>query len=193
MKNINIMIDLETLSTHPTAAIISLGAVMFTEDRIVGKELYDVDVQEVIDKGFHVDVETLKWWMNQDKVTQKANLNGSWGIEDALDAFMRDILMYGSDSILIWSNGASFDIPILKNAINVTVNYDSDVSFEILWRYNQEMCYRTISKLYPDVEWEGVNNHIALSDAINQANHLIKIGQKYKVVGDLLKFGIDYE
>jgi hypothetical protein len=70
--------------------------------------------------------------------------------------------------VLVWSNGASFDIPILNSAFN-------DVNVAAPWKFYNERCYRTMKNLYPDVPYaraEGSVAHNALHDARDQARHL---------------------
>ena len=71
----HIMIDLETLDTSPSAAIISLiGAVKFrsaTQTPLGDKFYLPVSIQSNLDEGRTISGDTLRWWMNQDDGAQR--------------------------------------------------------------------------------------------------------------------------
>lgn len=71
--------------------------------------------------------------------------------------------------VRVWGNGSDFDNVILRNAY-------AAIGSTYPWRYNDNMCYRTIKNLAPDVKMarQGVH-HNALDDARSQALHLIAI------------------
>jgi exodeoxyribonuclease VIII len=78
---------------------------------------------------------------------------------------------YGED-VKIWGNGASFDNVILANAYRRN-------DLNIPWKYYNDRCYRTMKSLAPHIKMEREGtHHNALSDAISQANHLIRIMAK---------------
>jgi hypothetical protein len=73
----------------------------------------------------------------------------------------------------MWGNGAAFDNVVLRNAFE-------RAHLTPPWNFRQDMCYRTIKTLFPDVEMpERVGKHNALEDAKWQAQHLIAINKRY--------------
>ena len=62
------MLDLETLSTAPNAAVTAIGAVAFNTNTL---ELHDkpfyrvIDLEDAITPGLDVSGSTLNWWIRQ--------------------------------------------------------------------------------------------------------------------------------
>lgn len=162
----NVMIDLETMSTKSDAAIVAIGAVKFDANGIKDKINIVVDLKSSVDQFGHLDANTILWWMKQapaarDILTNTEGLH----IIDALNMLSSFI---GKDD-RVWGNGATFDNVVLKSA------YDN-CSIPVPWKYYNNMCYRTLKNLVPDVKLirSGIH-HSALDDAMSQANHLVAI------------------
>ena len=65
---INVMIDLETMSTESNAAICSIGAVKFTlEEGIVDTFYCTVDAADCKAHGLVISADTIRWWSTQPK------------------------------------------------------------------------------------------------------------------------------
>lgn len=67
-KFLHLMIDLETMGTRPTAAIVSIGAVFFdTESELLGDEFYErIELNSVIQhEETTLEADTIKWWLTQ--------------------------------------------------------------------------------------------------------------------------------
>ena len=61
------MIDIETLGKSEFAPLVSIGAIEFKpeDNKALGREFYQVvDLGESV-VGYAIDVDTLKWWMQQ--------------------------------------------------------------------------------------------------------------------------------
>lgn len=166
----NCMIDLETMSTAKTAAILSIGAVEFeVEGEIILSEFcQNVELSSCIHLGMHAMQDTLDWWS---KDSQKEARDSLTKDAIAIDAALVKFLDWIGDAegIIPWANGATFDLPILENAFKVCRR-------PIPWKYYNESCYRTMKRLYPGVlvSREGMK-HNALDDARYQAKHLMRI------------------
>lgn len=68
MATQHIVIDLETMSTKPTAAIVSIGAVRLDAGFNLTKDPYfyeRVSLQSSMDCGLSVDAGTILFWMQQ--------------------------------------------------------------------------------------------------------------------------------
>ena len=64
----DVMLDLETLSTRPDATILTFGACKFSPYKkhdIVDGIYFRVSVDEQITLGRHVDDNTVAWWAQQ--------------------------------------------------------------------------------------------------------------------------------
>ena len=119
----NIMIDLETLSTHTDAAIIEIGAVEFNKytGEIGNKLNIIINPSDWCKNGRHVDGETIQWWFKQKNEARKRFITKQNDItyldlKPALNALKYFIM--GCDSIdddknvTVWGNGAIMDITI---------------------------------------------------------------------------------
>lgn len=177
------MIDLETLSLLPNAAIISIGAVKFDpfEGVITSSFYQNVDQSSSLLLGMHRDPKTLDWWAADERKEARSMLTTN-AIDIAL-AVQRFVDWCGTDGIIPWSKGAAFDLPILKSTIFAIKGNDPK---EVPWKYRDESCYRTLARLYPGIlpPRTGVS-HNALDDATYQANHLMSILKSIKPIGDI--------
>lgn len=168
-----VMVDLETMSTRNDAAIISIGAVKFwlnvkQEDFTADQLFYmGVDLESSQNAGLHIDADTVKWWLDQEKTAQNVLLNGQ-DLTFVLTMFNN----WFPKNAYIFGNGATFDNVILRSAYDhVKVPYPNT--------YKYDMCYRTLTRL-SDVEppkFEGTK-HNALHDAMAQTKHLMAILEK---------------
>lgn len=179
----NIALDIETLSTQPTAAIISIAARVFTfsggalkgED---SKFSCLVDAASCAMEGMHFDMDTVRWWEQQSddaKAPYEAMSGQCIPICKALDSLTKFIDQIRATSpnnkILIWCQGTDFDIPILKHAYHKCLMW-KEPWFHHELRDARTFIHTTIGLIRPDVEdpyslipknpdW---NPHEALSD-----------------------------
>lgn len=161
----NVAIDLETMDTASTAAIVSIGAVKFDKDGIKDKFYAIIDLEDCVRLGLTMSPSTVKWWIRQ---TNKSDtFNDSLSVNLAL-ALIRFSEWIGHDA-KVWGNGSDFDNVILSNAYNAC-------SLTSPWKYYNNCCYRTIKNLAPHIKMcrQGIH-HNALDDATSQALHLIEI------------------
>lgn len=175
-KYIDIMIDLETLSLKPNAAIIDIGAVCSNGkfSAKINPSAYETETQ------FNVDYNTVEWHRT------KNSLN--WGVyitypdRDLLGALgeLSDWITMMGGTPVIWANGTSFDIPILEHAYRV-------YGMEIPWKYYNVRDYRTLREMYKwlvDTVPANANKHVALDDAAHQYDVLKTI---FKYLGKELR------
>jgi exodeoxyribonuclease VIII len=164
---IQVMIDLETMSTRSNAAIASIGAVKFEVGTGIGDTFYrTIDVRTCKAVGLHIDPETVEWWKQQAPEAQRALLKDNISLNQALDEFTE---WFGRSSLPVWGNGAGFDNVIMDNAYRA-------INSKRPWRPWEDRCYRTIRNIIqiPADERQGVY-HNALDDAMHQTKHLLKI------------------
>jgi hypothetical protein len=191
VRNVSIMIDLETLSLQPNALIAQVGACAFRSD------LLDPAVREVFFRRvrwqdrrslrgeYDVDPATVAWWMRQDDEARKSLCGDAddeaelWKCLVDLSSWMLEVASANNtstDDLLVWANSPSFDLVILKNA------YDWELSADPPWKFWRERDLRTYTQLYLDVTGEerppsvAVNEalvkHRAVDDAIMQAGRV---------------------
>lgn len=177
----HIMLDLETLSLSPQAMIVSIGAVRFSlEQMILGDEFYNViDLTSYDDPRFDFSPNTFYWWMGQSLASREVFEPGTVkvGIKKALAEFSYFVKDTIHEPPLIWGNGASFDNVIIRHAYETC-------GFPVPWSHKQDVCYRTIRRMFPHSEVESGTKHNALQDAKNQALTMIQIFSTMK--GDFI-------
>lgn len=170
------MIDFETLSTHPNAAVLSLGAVCFDANQVYEDKFYvNIDRDDCIERGLHVLQSTVDWWDKQSQQAKDALLVDPVSLLDAMTQFTRWVQRTGC--INVYGNGADFDNPILKSCF---VALDADMPFKPY----AGRCYRTIKNIpgTPPMAKRIGTHHNALDDAESQALHLIEINKVIKVL-----------
>lgn len=164
----DVMVDLETLSTRSNAVIISIGAYEFDlKTGELGRKFYVlVDPQSCVDKGMVIDVSTIMWWMDQNDEARAEFKKKHYPLLDCLQAFYE----WYPKGAQFWGNGATFDNTILANAYKAC-------GIKQPWLYAGDRCYRTLRALYPNIEADATNGtkHNALADAKYQALHALKI------------------
>jgi hypothetical protein len=175
------MIDLETMSTKPNAAILSIGAVIMDLESLTLHETFYVNVElsSCVEAGLDCSEATRDWWALPENREARDQLSKSAvPLRTALESLANWLVARKSNehyewdvkSIRPWSNGASFDIVILESA------YASQ-GWQAPWKFYNHMCYRTMKNLYPEVAkpLHHGTKHNALDDAITQARHLLNI------------------
>jgi hypothetical protein len=71
--------------------------------------------------------------------------------------------------VIVWGNGASFDVPLLEAAF-------AKCSIKPHWKYYNSLCYRTLKNLYKAIQYIPPRmKHSALEDAKAQAAHAERI------------------
>lgn len=163
------MIDIETLGKNPGCVILTIGAVMFGDER-TGEWFYrKISINDCTRCGLTIDESTLQWWGEQDAEIRREAFSGTDKLCDTLVAFM---LWLGDAEV--WGNGAAFDLGILRAAY-------AKFNVNDPWKYSGERCYRTLRALSPienDVLgdsllplvdppdwWKSSGKHNALQDA----------------------------
>lgn len=172
----DVMLDLETLSVEPHAAVISIGAIMFD---LNGTELGEPffraikmeSVEDQVDRAKrHISPLTVAWWMDQTGVAQRAsfaNADADW-TPKVLEDFSKYLARNGSPAV--WGNGASFDNVILANLYKA-------MNCIIPWHFTMDRCYRTMKNMGygPAAPKREGTHHNPLDDARTQAIHLQQI------------------
>lgn len=173
----DLMLDLETLSTSPRAAIVQIGACFF--DRHTGEigSTFKTTCAPDIEK-YAVDYSTIAWWMRQSDDARLSSFgDGAPNIGQAISSFYQFVILQRAIvDFRIWAMPAAFDVVIIENALRTEL-------FGVPWKYNESRDVRTImevaeiskdERVLPDVA------HDALSDAIAQAKTVAKAFQKIR-------------
>jgi DNA polymerase III epsilon subunit-like protein len=166
----NIMLDFETLGNTPSTAVMSLGAVVFDQNKILAEKYWLFDMNGQIKNGRTVKVDTLIWWMSQGdsaKTVFKQSQEHGILIRDFLPQFVEFLKPFSN--LRVWGNGANFDVSIIENIFDTA-------SMKTPWLFYNTRCYRTMKSCF-GIEKGGQfkgTKHNALDDARNQANYLLE-------------------
>lgn len=137
----NVMVDLETLGTDSNAAILSIGAVAFSESGEIGDNFQvNIQIDSCLKSGLSISGATLDWWLKQKPEVLRQAIEHAVPLNHALLAFsdwckIREIKYF-------WGNSPVFDLVLLASG------YKS-VGAPVPWDYWNERCYRTVMALYP--------------------------------------------
>lgn len=170
-----VMLDLETMSTAPNAAIISIGAVTFdTNACTIGPDKFYRRIDLRTCKGA-MDPDTILWWMGQEEAARKEFTDNAASQVPEVRA-LRDFIAWLNccplaKNYTLWANGANFDPVILRSALKA---HHIDSGFV---PYYRDRCYRTAMKLLPEVPEPVMPEfvaHNALHDATYQTMKLVE-------------------
>lgn len=175
----DVMLDLETLSTRTTATVIQIGAVAFepiSRGKIYQSQAFNRFV--LPQDGFAVDASTLAFWLQQQGAKYMGVSLESQGIPlaTALDEFRIWPSVFGdadrdftwADFGNVWCTAPILDFAALQHAYEVH-------GVDAPWTHRQLTCGRTLFHIVgekPSIDWTGAKAHDALDDAIGQAQQV---------------------
>lgn len=178
----SVMLDIETLDTHPGGLILSIGAVHFGSHCASGngKRLYcNVDVLSSLMAGFTVNPKTVAWWSEQSSnATDIFRQGDSLSIDRALRCLSEFI---GKDD-LVWAKGPDFDLVMLAKAYEM-------MGMRVPWSFRNARDVRTmiwLGKLAGLKESDAPKpqpfiKHFALHDAMFQAEVVLQVANELGV------------
>ena len=170
----DVMIDLETLGTKSTAAIVQIGACYF--DRETGEigQTLKLNIQYPNGFGpFTVDFGTVSWWLQQGEEARSSILGNAMYIAEAME-ILRDFLK-GADNL--WAH-ATFDLPIIQHAFDFC-NFKNPVHFRGMRDIRTLM---DLADHRSTVERTGTH-HDALDDCKFQVQYCVEALNKLKAHG----------
>lgn len=168
----NVMIDLETLGTRAGCVILSIGAAWFDDKGVTKKYHVIVSTQSCLDAGLRTEDGTIKWWDGQTEEARRTVVEAAAPDATPLGRALyklADRMFFDPKDLLVWGNGADFDLPILSAAY-VAAGFGGPP-----WKPYNGRCYRTLKNLRSDVvaPVRAGTHHNALDDAVFQAEHAI--------------------
>lgn len=175
----DLMLDLETLDTRPSAVVLSIGAVMFDRyTREIGPTFY-VELTNHLDdqlkNGRTVSGDTIAWWMRQSPEARRV-------FEEKKTSHERCTPMYALSMFIdfcrthkakfVWAKDPDFDVVILRSMFEAYGVNDLHFPFS----YSKGRSCRTME----DVPGAPLSDswpvaHNALADAIEQAQRIQEI------------------
>jgi exodeoxyribonuclease VIII len=171
---VHVMIDIETMSTAPNAAILAIGAVTFTVDGGVDATTareWLVDLGDSVAHGGQMDADTVLWWTQQSERARRGLVATRQLREHAALEGLAWMLSCLPGKPAIWANGTDFDLTILRSALCRHGMRD-------LWAFWQQRDLRTLRKLMTHVPAPvraEDDKHGALRDAVHQAEHCVAL------------------
>lgn len=175
-----IMFDLETLDTEPTAAVLSVGAVKFDRsgkilDRFYRALHYDRQVRV---HGRSVSQATIAWWMEQNTVAREEAFSPvRHHVVDTIQEFNFWCIQDGARPTCFWANDPDFDCTIWGGLCK-------DFSMGVPWSYKNKGALRTIvresSLSYEGIEFTPVMGvpHMPVTDCEIQVQVLMAAREK---------------
>jgi hypothetical protein len=170
-EEMHCMVDIESLDITPTTIILSIGAVLFTQNDVRSEHTFyrelDVDIQKDLERTSSPS--TIQFWKEQEAKGMRCPNNGMEPLGVVLEDFSTFYKHFKCKTI--WANGITFDISALENAYRY-------VGIPIPWKYNQMRDARTLYRLFPESKTileQNTHYHNALADATFQAQALIWI------------------
>jgi len=171
----DIMLDIETLSTKCNAVVLTVGAVKFDpysnadpDDPYYAR--LDIEKQSLV--GRDINSGTLEWWSKQSKEIQEEAMDEEDRI--SVDQFLDDISKYivGADNL--WGQGYGFDYGIIETLFH-------DFERPTPWNFWQLKDSRTLFSCLPmDPREKNQDLHNSLADSYMQA---IGVQKAYKLLG----------
>ena len=140
----DIMLDLETLSVRPDAAIIVIGAIkFFRKGNMLSIEDSDkfykrITVESCKEAGLRIDEPTMEWWKSQDKNVLYEALENPDRVP--LKQALKEFTEWIGNSKCVWGNGDDFDCTILGESF-------SRCGMEIPWKFFLTRDCRTLFDL----------------------------------------------
>ena len=167
----DVMVDIETMSTEPNAAIVSIGACAFDmldkEEDVKHTFLERISLVSNTKHDRHVSADTVTWWMRQSQEARDATFTGLLiELPAALDRFNQWVASLPIKPNRVWARDPDFDIVILREACKATGRH-------FPFAYWSTRSVRTIVELaYPGRDEPKMGDeakHSALNDAVYQA------------------------
>jgi exodeoxyribonuclease VIII len=190
---INVVLDLETLSTRENAAIIQIGCCIPEFDRVnvpagilpeFEVTIAYEDCLDVVELGvFHQEASTMSWWQKQNPQVRKYVFSGQNSYYEALDQleFWFSSLRSNGADIAVYGNGSDFDNRLLAYALQA-------LNYKPTWNFKNNRDLRTMRHLFPCkiADDQSEIKHTALGDARYEARLLNEMYKTYPYLQGVL-------
>lgn len=174
------VVDEESMSTEPNAALLAIGATMMDNLTPVDRFYVNVDLQSCIDVGLDVSESTKKWWSEQSAEAFNATQTNCVPVKTALQMWADWIKKHGGKSVRLMGNGPRADNQWLDSAYKACgmknpVMYWNDIDHRTLNWIGK--AWFDLDKA--DVQFKGVKHH-AGDDAEHEAQHALLVLQRLR-------------
>lgn len=156
-----VMIDLETLSTFPNAAVIAVAVAVYDDatPKAVSARGWFIDRDLVIG---HEDPSTKEWWESQAAETKRVVFGGNQSPKEAMQEMNSFIAAncagVKDDHVRLYADPGMFDFPILRHQLQ-------QLGLNPAWNWRNERCMRTMKKELAD------NTGITIEDVSPEIPH----------------------
>lgn len=138
-----VMIDIETLSTVPTAAVIAIGVVIREDENPKHRQARSWFIHRDCTLG-HENEETLEWWSKQDPIVRNQVFGGNQLPREVIQEFNGFLQSNGvtpdrTEDIRCYASPAMFDFPILRHQYHL-------LGLTPAWSWRTERCLSTLKK-----------------------------------------------
>lgn len=164
-----VMVDIESLSSQPDAAIIAIGLVHFDQEEILDE--YEILMDPMLAIG-HRSESTIDWWNTQNPKVRDKMMSGELTPWEACEEMVEIVSSWNCK--IIWANSPSFDIALLRSLFAIC-----DVKFP--FHFTKERDFRTLANLAEidySAAYRGRKSHDAVDDAKAQAKAVQIIRQE---------------
>ncbi len=180
MPDRHVMVDIETLDTTVTAAIIQVAAVVF-DPRSRGIQDHwscNIDQRSNVFHGRTISDETVEWWMAQAPEARSAVFDGPFTeLSSAMRQFTKWLNKLRPTCTRIWAKDPDFDIKILVHACE---------NLNIFWPFKfweARSCRTAMELAYPEGNFPMVEVDGPLHDALVDAKkQVVEIQHVYHVL-----------
>ena len=185
------MVDIETLSTKPDAAILSLAVTPFDiRTGKIGSHYYEkIELADCLKLGLRVSANTFYWWLQQSQKARNELLHDRKPLYDVLTGMIELIsnIQFSSlksaaretktateeelksliPRIALWSNPKEFDLVILQNVFEACEIWQTPWD----WRYDK-FCLREYVRIAPNFKETYKFDGVAHDPRIDNENQI---------------------
>ena len=172
----HIMLDIETMSVHPTAMVLSVAAIAFDPFEITTdfSDNPKLDLLLSLEEQSNRDVQEITaWWWAQRAPEVKAKIFGEENrvsVDIALDLLIK----FCWQKSTVWCQGPTLDITVLTHLFE-------EHNKGVPWKYNVVRDSRTLLSLV-EIEDEPEATHDAIQDCYRQCRMTQKAIKKLGIV-----------
>lgn len=174
----DVMIDIETLDTEPTAVILSIAARAFNiaTGEVCQDEFYrTIKIDEQVRQGRTTSIETTLWWGSQAQNVQDEAFKEEENLTNVFHLLRLYVRKYSTPTTLFWARPPRFDFSIIKNALGADLP---------LWDHTCERDVRTY--VWANPKQSPIRLHVPTHIAYQDVDDQIKeVCQVYRSLNEL--------
>lgn len=176
------VVDEESMSTEPNAALYSIGATMIDDLEVVDRFYINIEPQTCLDVGLDQSESTMNWWAQQGAAAQDVLTKGRVPLKIALQMWHSWISKHGGRKVRLMGNGPCADNMWLNSAFKALKAHDTTFKLDNPVPYWNDIDHRTLNWIggawlgvtKEDVTFKGIKHH-AGDDAEHEALHALLV------------------